>query len=164
MWRLLKEHWWNPSPGPCCCQRNLPIVLGPDCGHHAHLTCTIIATILRRALLWLGVWLMKRCCTRGHTLSSSSLKCLTVLMQKFSFKCMLAHVCVNLLNDICLFRYLLYMLTFPLFLRPLAVLWWAVGTQMWDSQIWFLTRCWGERSRAIRETATGHSTPHLYSS
>lgn len=45
-----------------------------------------------------------------------------------------------------------------IFSPSIVVLWWAVGIQMWNSQIWFLTRSWGGRSRARRQAATGRST------
>lgn len=115
------------------------------CGHCAHLMCTVTAELLERALLILFDWW-----------NAVVLVCKSVSAEIFIWT-RIAHIGVNLCVSMPL-----YVLTFPLFLCPLAVLWWAVRTQMWASRIWFLTSCWGEWSRARRGRANGYSTLHFY--
>lgn len=82
-----EEHWWSPSAGLCCCQRNLHIVSSPDCGHCAHLMCTVTAELLERAFL-----ILIRCLTDEMLLYLSA----RVSVLRFLFELALSHICVHM--------------------------------------------------------------------
>lgn len=145
MWLVLKEHWLNPRF--MLLSKKLTYCL-ESCGHctryvHNYSSNTQEGFICSHRLYdW---W------------NAAVLVCKSIdanISLKISHLCEFVYLCVSILFQ----RVRCWV---SLFLCPLAVLWWAVGTQMWESRIWCLTRCWGERSRAKRDMATGRSTLHI---
>lgn len=168
MWLVLKVNRWKSQRWSMLSSEKL--VLSPDCGDDAHRTCTIIAAIPKsfpycdEVKNWLdfshpvavlhsslqGYQGFRAVRKDMYSLEIHVIWTLVTSLSSLTSSFLVACVCIWMpwKGD-------------PLFLRPLAVLWWAAETQTLTSQTWFLTRFWGEGSRATKGTTTGLRTQYF---